>query len=82
MPKSYEKGQWGIYKDRVSTTVIGLLVDGKGKEIRFGERPYEVRDGVLFCPEGKRLGTLAALQDSWVVNYGDHDIGHVLRALP
>lgn len=82
MPKSYEKGQWGIYKDRASSTLIGLLVDGKGKSIRLGESVFEVRDGVLFSPENVRLGWLAPLEDSWAVNLGDHDIGHVLRELP
>ncbi len=83
MSRSYEKGQWGVYKDRASTVLIGLLVDGIGRSIRFGERTYEVVEGVLFCPEGKRLGHLARLDDnSWVVNYGDHDLGHVLRAMP
>lgn len=83
MPKSYERGRWGVYKDRASITLLGMLVDGEGRSVRMGERAYEVRDGALFCPEGKRLGHLARLEDnSWVVNYGDHDLGHVLRAMP
>ncbi|SDY31319.1 hypothetical protein [Pseudomonas sp. NFIX28] len=80
--KSYEKGRWSVHESRGPGGALGYIVDGVGEEKRPGEGAFQIRDGALFDPTGKRLGYLAALESSWAVNLGDHMIGHVLRRVP
>jgi hypothetical protein len=80
--KSYLTGKWAIFKSRASTEVLGYIVDGIGQTTVPGQPPFSIIDSVLFAPDGTRLGYLAPLEGSWVVNLGDYEIGHVLRALP
>jgi sugar lactone lactonase YvrE len=77
--KPFEHGRWSVHENRGPGGPIGYIVDGVGEEVRPGAGAFQINDGVLFDPQGKRLGYLAALEDSWVVNLGDYEIGHVLR---
>lgn len=79
--KPYQMGTWAIYKDRASVDVLGYISNGVGRTTVPDEPPFSIDDESLIAPDGTRLGHLAKLGDSWVVNLGDHDIGHVLRKI-
>ncbi len=77
--KPYMIGRWGVFKDLESQEVLGHIVDGAGQSTLPGRPPFDVSNGALFDPDGRRLGHLAPLGDVWAVNHGDNDTGHVLR---
>lgn len=80
--KSYLVGRWAVFENRASTNVLGYIVDGVGQSTELGRPPFQITNGALFNPDGKRLGYIAPFGDSWAVNLGDHEVGHVLRAIP
>lgn len=79
---SYLTSRWAIFENRASTEVLGYIIDGAGQSAEPGTPAYQIANGALFAPDGRRLGYLAPLADSWVVNLGDQNTGHVLRAMP
>lgn len=79
LTKPYLTGRWAIYKTQGTHEVLGYIVDGTGLSTVSGRPPFRVENEALFDPEGKRLGHLAPLGDSWAVNHGNNDIGHVLQ---
>lgn len=82
MSKPYLTGRWAIFQTRASAEVLGYIINGVGQSTTPGVPPFQISDGALFAPDGKRLGHLAPLGDSWAVNLGDHEVGHVLRVSP
>lgn len=81
MQQSYMVGHWGVYKNRGPGSPIGHFIDGEGMATA-EQRPFRITANVLYDPDGKRLGYLAPLGESWAVNLGDYEVGHILRRLP
>lgn len=82
MQRSYMFGRWGVFESRTSASPIGCFVDGEGMISSPDRRPFSIVDNRLFDPDGKRLGYLAPLGESWAVNLSDTEVGHILRRLP
>lgn len=81
MQRSYMVGRWGVYENRGFGSPLGYFVDGEGV-ITVDQQPFRILGNVLYDPEGKRLGYLAPLGESWAVNLSEHEVGHILRRLP
>lgn len=79
MQRSYMVGRWGVFENRGCVSPIGYFVDGVGISSGLGGSPFSIEENVLIDPDGKRLGYLAQLGESWAVNLGEHEVGHILR---
>lgn len=76
---NYLVGEWAIYENRGSSRVIGCFEGGVGVDSELSGRVYSIKDGVLFDPDGTKLGTLIELGGSWAVDLGNFKTGHILR---
>lgn len=81
MQRSYMTGHWAVYKSRGPGSPIGYFIDGEGVATA-KQPPFRIAENVLYDPDGKRLGYLAPLGESWAVNLSQTEVGHILRRQP
>jgi hypothetical protein len=77
--KCYLLGEWSVSENRGSTLSLGYFKDGIGFSLSPSERAFSIQGESLFAPDGTELGKLTELGESWAVDLGNFNTGHILR---